>query len=75
MVLHTDGEVVSGTYDGEPIENGRFKDGQLAYTAQLTKPFRIKIKIKSTAMVDGDTMTGTGKAAIMSIPFNADRTR
>jgi hypothetical protein len=44
---------------------------EISFHAQLTSPF--KMKIKCTASVDGDTMTGTAKATMMSRSFTGTR--
>ncbi|MEV7626495.1 FAD-dependent monooxygenase [Actinoplanes sp. NPDC089786] len=72
LILTTDGTAVTGTYDGTPIQDGRIDNGELTYTAHLTSPF--KLKIKCTATVENNTMSGKAKAAMMTIPFTATRT-
>lgn len=61
----------TGTLDGVPIENCLLAGNDLTFTARVTSPF--KMKITCTASIDGDRMTGTAKAAMMSIPFTGTR--
>jgi 2-polyprenyl-6-methoxyphenol hydroxylase-like FAD-dependent oxidoreductase len=62
---------VTGTYDGVPIIDGRVSGNELVYSARLTTPFKIKVRCRAT--VDGGAMTGTAKAAMMSMPFTGTR--
>jgi hypothetical protein len=72
MVFETDGERLTGTYDGVEITDGHTDGRDVSFTAQLTSPF--KVKIKARASVDGDTITGKAKAGLMTIPFTGTRT-
>lgn len=71
LILTTDGTTVTGTYDGTPLQDGHIDGDELTYTACLTSPF--KLKIKCTATVENNTMSGRAKAAMMTIPFAATR--
>jgi hypothetical protein len=72
LVLRTAGTALTGSFDGTPISDGQTDGTQLSFTAQLTSPF--KVKIKCAASIDGDTITGKAKAAILTIPFAGTRT-
>jgi FAD binding domain-containing protein len=72
LLLDTTPAIPTGTLDGVPIENCRLTSDDLSFTTRLTSPF--KMKITCTASIDGDTMTGTAKAAMMSIAFTGTRT-
>lgn len=69
LVLDT--AAATGTLDGTPIENCRLTGQDLSFTARIASPFTMKITC--TAAIDGDMMTGTAKAAMMSIPFTGTR--
>ncbi|GAA2807200.1 FAD-dependent oxidoreductase [Crossiella cryophila] len=71
LVLDTSTTEPTGTLDGVPIENGTLRDGALRFTARLTAPF--PMRFTCIASLDGDTMTGSAKAPMMSIVFTGDR--
>jgi hypothetical protein len=71
LVVKTDGTLLQGTFDGAPLDDGRVDGTAVTFSAKLTTPF--KVKIKCAADVDGDTITGKAKAAIMTIPFAGTR--
>jgi hypothetical protein len=71
IVFKADGETVMGTYDGVEIQNGHTDGKEVRFTAQLVSPF--KVKIKASATVEGDTITGKAKVGIMNIPFTGAR--
>ncbi|MEV4704978.1 hypothetical protein [Actinoplanes sp. NPDC049316] len=72
MVFRTDGGRLTGTYDGVAIQDGHTDGRELSFTAQLVSPF--KVKIKASASVDGDTITGRARAGLITIPFTGTRT-
>jgi 2-polyprenyl-6-methoxyphenol hydroxylase-like FAD-dependent oxidoreductase len=72
LVLDTTAATPTGTLDGAPIENCQLAGRDLRFTARITAPF--KMKITCTATINADTMTGTAKAAMMSIAFTGTRT-
>ncbi|HWO68275.1 MAG TPA: NAD(P)/FAD-dependent oxidoreductase [Umezawaea sp.] len=69
--LAIDTTAATGTLDGVPIENCLIAGDTLTFTARVTSPF--KVKVACTATVDGDTMSGTAKASMMSFPFTGTR--
>ncbi|MCK2244760.1 MULTISPECIES: NAD(P)/FAD-dependent oxidoreductase [unclassified Crossiella] len=71
LVLDTSTAQPTGTLDGLPIEHGTLADGVLRFTARLTAPF--PMKFSCIASLDGDTMTGSAKAPMMSIAFTGTR--
>jgi 2-polyprenyl-6-methoxyphenol hydroxylase-like FAD-dependent oxidoreductase len=71
LVLTATGSALAGALDGAVIEDGRVAGADIGFTAHLTTPF--KVKVRCTASVDGDTMTGRAKAAMMALPFTAER--
>jgi 2-polyprenyl-6-methoxyphenol hydroxylase-like FAD-dependent oxidoreductase len=71
LVLDTTAAAPTGTLDGLPIENCQLTGDDLRFTGRVTSP--IKMRITCTASIDGDTMTGNAKAAVMSIPFTGTR--
>jgi 2-polyprenyl-6-methoxyphenol hydroxylase-like FAD-dependent oxidoreductase len=71
LALDTTAAPLTGTLDGVPIEDGTLADDRLRFTARLTSPFRMKITC--TASIEGDTMTGEARAAMMSIAFAGTR--
>jgi hypothetical protein len=71
LVINADGAALSGTFDGAPLDDGRVDGTEITFSAKLTTPF--KVKIKCVADIDGDTITGKAKAAIMTIPFAGTR--
>ncbi|MGZ0199537.1 glycoside hydrolase family 3 N-terminal domain-containing protein [Streptomyces sp. RM1] len=64
----------TGTLNNEAVTNGHINKGEISFKAQLTTP--IKLKVKCSATIDGDTMTGTAKASMLplSVPFTGTRT-
>jgi 2-polyprenyl-6-methoxyphenol hydroxylase-like FAD-dependent oxidoreductase len=71
LVLGTTGDTLTGRLNGTAVENGRIQGDELSFTARLTSPF--PMKITCTASIDGDSMTGIAKAAMMSVPFTGTR--
>jgi hypothetical protein len=71
LVLASDGDTLTGTFDNAELQNGRTDGRNVTFSAQLVSPFRIKIKASAT--VDGDTITGKADAGIMKIPFAGAR--
>ncbi|PRY40555.1 FAD-dependent oxidoreductase [Umezawaea tangerina] len=71
LVLSTTGGALNGTLDGVSIEDGRVDGAEVAFTSRLTSPFTMKISCAAT--VEGDTMSGKAKAAMMSLAFTATR--
>ncbi len=71
LVLASAGAELTGTFDGNPIRGAHTDGTKITFTAQLITPF--KVKITCTATVDGDTISGKAKAAIMTIPFTGTR--
>ena len=71
LVLGTTENGLTGTFDGAAIKDGRANDNEISFNAELTSPFQMKIKF--SASIDGDTMTGKAKAAMMTIPFTGTR--
>jgi 2-polyprenyl-6-methoxyphenol hydroxylase-like FAD-dependent oxidoreductase len=71
LSLSTNGNTVTGSLDGASLEDGRVDGDEIGFTSRLTSP--VKLKIKCTASVDGDTMTGKAKATMMSLAFTATR--
>jgi cytochrome P450 len=71
LILAADGTKMTGTFDGFTIDNGEVHDSEFTYTANLTAPF--KVKVKCTGSFDGDTMSGKVKAAFMSVSFTGTR--
>jgi 2-polyprenyl-6-methoxyphenol hydroxylase-like FAD-dependent oxidoreductase len=61
----------TGTLDGVPVENLLCTGDDLKFAARITTP--VKLKITCAATIDGDTMTGTAKAAMMAIAFTGTR--
>jgi 2-polyprenyl-6-methoxyphenol hydroxylase-like FAD-dependent oxidoreductase len=71
LVLTATGSALAGTLNGAAIADGKVTGADIGFTAHLTTPF--KMKIKCIASVDGDTMTGKAKAAMMALSFDAKR--
>ncbi|TVT56690.1 hypothetical protein FNH05_08020 [Amycolatopsis rhizosphaerae] len=71
LVFKTDGETLTGTFDNAELHDGRTDGKELSFKAQLTAPF--KVKIKASATVEGDAITGKAKAGIMTIAFAGAR--
>jgi hypothetical protein len=71
LILSTEGTTLTGSFDGAALDNGHVDGTAIGFTAQLTTPF--KVKIKCAAEIEGDTITGKAKAAIMTIPFTGTR--
>jgi len=71
LSLSANGNTVTGSLDGTSIQDGRVDGDEIRFTSHLTSPF--KLKIKCTASIDGDAMTGKAKATMMSIAFTATR--
>jgi beta-glucosidase len=71
--LAGEGGTPTGTFNGAPITDGRLSGDQLTFRTSLTSP--MKVKIKCTAAIDGDTLSGTAKAAMipLKIPFTGVR--
>ena len=72
LLFATEGTTLTGSFDGAPLMDGHVNGTAISFAAQLTSPF--KVKIKATATIDGDTIAGQAKAAIMTIPFTGTRT-
>ena len=71
LVLDTAQGALTGTFDGAQFEDGDTDGTDLSFTAHITSPF--KLKIKTTASIDGDAISGTLKAPMMKIPFTGAR--
>jgi 2-polyprenyl-6-methoxyphenol hydroxylase-like FAD-dependent oxidoreductase len=71
LVLAATGSALAGALDGTVIEDGQVEGADIDFTAHLTTPF--KMKVRCTASIDGNTMTGKAKAAMMALPFTAER--
>jgi 2-polyprenyl-6-methoxyphenol hydroxylase-like FAD-dependent oxidoreductase len=71
LVLSTTADTLTGSLDGTAFKNGRVQRDRISFTTRLTSPF--PMKITCTASIDGDTMTGIAKAAVMSVPFTGTR--
>lgn len=71
LTLSASGGVLTGDFDGAPLNDGTVDGDQITFSAQLAKPFRVKIK--ATAQIAGDTISGKAKAAVMTIPFRGTR--
>lgn len=71
LVLATEGTTMTGSFDGQPINDGEAHGTDFTYSASLTSPF--KVKVKCTGSVDGDTMSGKVKAAFMTVAFTGTR--
>ena len=71
LVFRTDGDVLTGTFDDVELQNGHTDGRNISFFAQLLSPF--KVKVKASATIDGDTITGKAKAGIMNIPFTGTR--
>ena len=73
LLLATTGDTVTGTLGDKPIENGTVIEGGITFGGKLTTP--LKLNITCTATIDGDTMTGKAKAALLplEVPFTAIR--
>ncbi|MEK3915706.1 NAD(P)/FAD-dependent oxidoreductase [Paenibacillus sp. FSL H7-0331] len=71
LVLAIDNEELSGTYDGQPIQQGKINGCDVTFTTRLTSPFPMKVSFKLT--VNGDMMTGSAKAPMMKVPVNGIR--
>jgi hypothetical protein len=73
LVLAADGESLTGTFDGEPIANGQTDGANVVFNAEVISP--VKLKVKCFGFIDGDTMNGTAKAAMMKVAFVGERKR
>ncbi|MBT2226584.1 NAD(P)/FAD-dependent oxidoreductase [Nonomuraea sp. NEAU-A123] len=62
---------LTGAFDGTPIQDGQVDGTEIGFVATLTSPF--KMKVTFTVSVEGDTMTGTAKAPMMTIPITGTR--
>lgn len=71
--LVTDGAAVSGTINHIAIEDAAWKDGTLTFGAQLAEP--VKVKVRCTVTVDGDTMSGKAKVARLPLTVPVSGTR
>ena len=71
LVLSTTGNALTGVYDGAAIKDGQANGNEISFNAELTSPFQMKIKF--TASIDGDTMTGKAKAPMMTVSFTGTR--
>jgi hypothetical protein len=71
VVLDTADGVLTGTFNGDSISDGHGDGQDVRFTAHLTSPF--KIKIRTAASIDGDTISGTIQAPMMNIPFTGTR--
>jgi hypothetical protein len=71
LVLSTDGTVMTGSFDGFPIDDGEVHGADFSYTAKLTRP--AILKVKCTGSYDGDTMSGKVKAAFLTVNFSGKR--
>ena len=71
LVLAADGTTMTGTFDGFTIDNGEVRGADFTYTANLTAPF--KVKVKCTGSFTRDTMSGKVKAGFMSVTFAGTR--
>jgi 2-polyprenyl-6-methoxyphenol hydroxylase-like FAD-dependent oxidoreductase len=71
LTLNTAGTTLTGTFNGQAIKDGHLDGSTITFQTRLTTPF--PMTIKCTASTDGDTMTGTAKASMMSISFAGTR--
>ncbi|NQX67597.1 FAD-dependent monooxygenase [Paenibacillus alba] len=71
LVLATDNEELTGTFDEQPIKHGKVNGCDVTFTTRLTLPFPMKVSF--TLTVNGDLMTGSAKAPMMTIPVNGIR--
>ena len=67
LTLAISGTAVTGSLNGRAIEDAAWQDGALAFAARLTEP--VKVKVRCTVTVDGDTMSG--KARVAGLPVTA----
>ena len=63
LSLKTDGATAAGTLAGEKrtfeFDNGRVKDNAVRWEANVKVPLLRERKVTCTAIVDGDTISGT----------------
>lgn len=73
LALTTTGDTVTGMLGDTPIENGKITEDGISFGGKLTTPLKLNITCKAT--IDGDTMTGKAKAALLplEVPFTAIR--
>jgi pimeloyl-ACP methyl ester carboxylesterase len=73
LTLTTSGTALTGTLGETAIEDGRVDGAAISFKAHLTSP--VKAKIKCSATIDGDTLTGQAKATLLpiSVPFTGVR--
>jgi hypothetical protein len=66
-------DTLVGSFNDTPVTAARLVGDQLTFRTALTTP--VKLKIKCSATIDGDTLSGTAKAAMIpiSIPFTGIR--
>jgi hypothetical protein len=73
LALEQDGSTITGRLDEVPIEDGTWANGTLTFSAQLTEP--VKVKVKCTMRIEGDSMAGTAKAAWLPLTVKLSGSR
>ena len=77
LELETSGTTLTGSMsDGEHlavISDGRVAGNQLSWSAKITKPMRLSLKIK--AHVEGDQISGSARHLLGSATFVGTRHR
>jgi hypothetical protein len=73
LLLTTTGGTLTGTLGDTAIEDARITSEGISFGGRLTSP--LKLNIKCTAQIDGDTMTGEAKTSLLplTVPFTATR--
>ncbi|MFE2729210.1 hypothetical protein [Kitasatospora sp. NPDC059327] len=71
LTLTSAGATLTGTYDGKPITDGHIDGSIVRFTAAVSSP--VRMKIKCTAELTGDTMAGKARSMVLSLPFTAVR--
>jgi hypothetical protein len=67
LILEQDGGEVTGKMNEVAIDDVAWADGKLTFTARLTEP--VKVKVKCSLHVEGETMSGSAKAG--RLPMSA----
>jgi hypothetical protein len=75
LELKAEGALLTGSLsDGThriPISDGKVAGNELSWSAQITKPMRMKFKF--TATVDADRISGVAKHTLGKAPFSGTR--
>lgn len=66
LVLDSAGNDVKGTFDGRTITKARRDGNTIAFTAQFTSPFPMKVAF--SVIIDGHQLAGHAKAPMMTLP-------